>query len=178
METDDSNIEIMWELSELETKLSQNPTASGYRELANRYRKLGWSAEAERLDQQAKALEPPEPPAQRASVPQLSGPCTPAVLLDLVELLHTMAASGELGVETPEHRWQLSFVQGEVHDARVPGGASGGEIFRQALRLKGGRYAFRALLEPPPRTVLEGTSDLIRQGRALVDPALSAHRRK
>lgn len=174
MDTDDSNIDLMWELSELESRLTQNPSASGYRDLARRYRELGWGQEAERLDQVATSLEPAKA-AGAAAVPSLTGPVNPAILLDVVELLHHAGITGRLQVEAPLDHATLHFEAGEVVEVSTQEGFNGLDAFRHAFRLKGGRYRFTARPsdeEPPAPSLTDRTIELLRIAHAMVDPEL------
>lgn len=137
------NVDQLWELSELEQKLANAPSAQGYLDLADRYRKLGWEEEANRVQARAAEVRNDHGSAARPAGGGLSGPCSPRVLLEVLQVLRLTGKTGELLIESSQGlAGSVSFQAGAIvavrcgeHEEELPG-------LRALARLRGGRYQF------------------------------------
>jgi hypothetical protein len=144
MKESKENVDQLWELSELEAKLSVTPSAQGYKELAARYRELDWLEEAERVEARAAEVGTSAPVVRNAGG-GLSGPFNRRVLLELLQVLHLTAKSGELLLDVPGGiTGTISFNQGMLVDARCAGSDEGINALRQLCLIEAGRYQFFA----------------------------------
>jgi len=138
------NVDQLWELSELEQQLAVTPTVTGYKDLAARYKKLGWLEEAERMQARADEIKT-DAPVTRASTGGLSGPVTPRVLLELLHVLHVTAKSGELLLDAPGGiTGSISLRGGAMVDAKSADADDALKALRQLCAIKAGRYQFFA----------------------------------
>ncbi|MCX6954439.1 MAG: DUF4388 domain-containing protein [Verrucomicrobia bacterium] len=155
MKNSHENVDQLWELSELEQQLAAAPTAKGYRDLASRYKKLGWLEEAERMHARAakvKAEAPVVPPAAAG----LSGPFNGRVLVELLQVLHITGKSGELVLDAPGAiAGVITFSQGRIVDAKSGDAENELLALRQLCSIQAGRYQFL------PGEAADGESRLI-----------------
>jgi len=136
------NVDQLWELSELEQQLAVTPTVKGYKDLAARYKKLGWLEEAERMQARAAEIKA-DAPAARVTTGALSGPVNPRVLLELLQVLHLTAKSGELLLDAPGGiTGAISFRAGAMVDAKSADADDALKALRQLCAIKAGRYQF------------------------------------
>ncbi|MFT3831426.1 MAG: DUF4388 domain-containing protein [Opitutaceae bacterium] len=137
------NVDQLWELSEMEQKLSAAPSAQGYLDLAARYRKLGWEEEASRMQARAGEIRQEPTAAPRPAAGGLSGPCTPRVLLELLQVLRLTGKTGELLLDAPGRlAGSITFRAGAIVAARCGEQAEPRAALRELCTLRGGRYQF------------------------------------
>ncbi|MBK8478707.1 MAG: DUF4388 domain-containing protein [Opitutaceae bacterium] len=137
------NVDQLWELSELEQELARAPSAEGYLDLAAGYRELGWMEEAERMQARAAEIEPEAVPTARPTAGGLSGPCTPRVLLEVLQVLWLTGKSGELVLDAPGRiAGSVSFHSGCIVGARSGDIADPHAALQQLFSLRGERYQF------------------------------------
>lgn len=142
MKNSKENVDELWELSEREQQLAASPTAQGYKDLASRYRKLGWVEEAERMEARASEIKP-QAAVARVGAGELSGPINRRVLLELLQVLHITAKSGELLLDAPAGiAGSISFSQGVMVDAKTAEAEDGLKALRQLCTIKAGRFQF------------------------------------
>ncbi|PTX90711.1 DUF4388 domain-containing protein [Opitutus sp. ER46] len=144
MKNSKENVDQLWELSELEQQLANAPTAKGYRNLADRYRKLGWLEDAERMLARAAEVKSDAPAARTTTTAGgLTGPLTPRVLLELLQVLHTTVKSGELLLDAPGAiAGSITLSRGEIIDARSADADDAAGTLRKLSAIKAGRYQF------------------------------------
>ena len=143
MKDSKENVDQLWELSELEQKLAGAPSAQGYLDLSARYRKLGWVEEAERMQARASEIKGHAAPMARPAHGGLSGPCTPRVLLELLQVLRLTTKSGELLLDAPGRiAGSVSFHTGCIAAARCGNTADTRAALKELFALRGGRYQF------------------------------------
>jgi len=143
MKDSKENVDQLWELSELEQKLAGAPSAQGYLDLAARYRKLGWVEEAERVQARASEIKNEAAPLSRPAHGGLSGPCTPRVLLELLQVLRLTGKSGELLLDAPGRiAGSVSFHTGSIASARCGDTSDTRAALKELFALRGGRYQF------------------------------------
>lgn len=170
MKDSKENVDQLWELSELEQKLAGAPSAQGYLDLAARYRKLGWVEEAERM--QARAAEVKTDGAPRPAGGGLSGPCTPRVLLELLQVLRLTAKTGELLLDAPGRiAGTVSFQAGAIVAARCGEEGEPRAALRALCALRGGRYQFFPGAQPEgPAPAADETAAWMAELERLVQP--------
>ncbi len=145
METTSPSVDLLWELSEIERKLAAAPDAKGYLQLAAGYADAGWPKEAKRAVQRATALSQGNPAVEDVKSPGQSGPCTPAVLLELVRSLHLTGKSGDLSLYTPGGgTLTLFFLKGHLIDAQSSDTERGERSWLRAGSLRASCYHFKS----------------------------------
>lgn len=136
-------VDQLWELGELEQQLARAPNAESYLDLAARYEELGWEEEAERMHVRASAIQPEAAHAARPTAGGLSGPCTPRVLLELLQVLWLTGQSGELLLDEFGHpAGSVSFHSGRIVAARSGDIADPHAALQQLFSQRGKRYQF------------------------------------
>ncbi len=136
-------VDQLWELGELEQQLGRAPDAEGYLDLAARYQELGWDEEAERMQNRATAIRPEAAATDRPTAGGLSGPCSPRVLLELLQVLWLTGQSGELLLdEAGRPAGSVSFHTGRIVAARSGDIADPHAALQQLFSLRGNRYQF------------------------------------
>lgn len=163
METTSPSVDLLWELSEVERKLTAAPDAKGYLKLAAGYADAGWPTEARRAVQRATALSQGVPAVEEAKAPGQSGPCTPAVLAELARSLHLSGKSGDLRLEAPGGVMvMLFFLKGSLIDAQSSDTPRGESSWLRAGSLRAARYHFTSGRPSTDMRSLQGsTRDLI-----------------
>lgn len=135
-----NNLDDLWELSELEQRIAARPIAEDMERLADKYEKLGWSKEAEKLRQ--RAADAKLNPNRREAV-RLTGAFTPIVLLEILRVLHLTRKTGELLLESSNGMTAaISITDGLLVDAQAADTQPGVAALRQVFALPGGRYQF------------------------------------
>ena len=163
METTSPSVDLLWELSEIERKLAAAPDARGYLQLAAGYADAGWPKEAKRAVQRATALSQGMPAVEDVKSPGQFGPCTPAVLVELVRSLHLSGKSGDLKLEAPGGVMvMLFFLKGHLIDAQSSDTQRGESSWLRAGSLRASRYHFKpGHPSTDMRSLQSGTRDLI-----------------
>lgn len=160
METSRQDVDLLWELSELEQKLASAPSAKGCLELAARYRELGWDEEATRMEARAAEMKP-EAGAPQQNVSALTGPFTRRVSMELLQVLHLTGKSGELQLQAPSGAMSsVWFDRGVIVDARSGDTDDAMISLRRICGIRAGHYQFRP-----------GTPDGAKQARLDPDSA-------
>jgi len=142
MKNSKENVDELWELSELEQQLAVAPTVQGYKDLAARYRQLGWLDEAERMQARASDLKT-ETPTARTVTGGLGGPFNPRVLLELLHVLHLTAKSGELLLDAPGGiTGAITFGGGAIIEVKCADATDVRSALRRLHAIDAGRYQF------------------------------------
>ncbi len=137
------DVDQLWQLRELEQQLDEAPNAEGYLDLAAHYGQLGWAGEAERMRSRAAAIKPETTVAARPTAGGLSGPCTPRVLLELLQVLWLTGKSGELLLETSgRNTGSVSFDSGRIVAVHCGEIADPHAALQRLFSLPGERYQF------------------------------------
>lgn len=143
METSRQDIDLLWELNELEQKLAATPSERGYLDLAARYHELGWEDEAGRMRALAAELKKRAPSAVETTE-ALHGPFNRRVSVELLQVLHLTSKSGELRLQPAEGpAGSVWFDAGRIVDARIGNDADALSSLRNICALASGAYQFR-----------------------------------
>lgn len=143
MKESKEDVDQLWQLRELEQQLDDAPSAEGYLDLAAHYGQLGWTGEAERVRSRAAAIKPDATQAVRSAAGGLSGPCTPRVLLELLQVLWLSGKSGELLLEEEgRNAGAVSFDSGRIVAVRCGEIADPHDALLRLFSLRGERYQF------------------------------------